>query len=428
MVVILVAVSLFLGVAAPAAGAHSDPALIAALDDEGRYLELTEAGLDATLDDVNQRGVAFAWLDQRGDAAVAVSLADDYVEDLEEIDSRYHTVLVLTSEGFAASSTIYTQDELDSALDASFDDFRAGATADGVSTFSRVLTDSGAGTTASTGTDGSSDAGGGGIGFGTILLGIAAVGAVFFLLRGFTRRRKAKQQAEVDMENDRAEIKEQLKANADRVISLGDRVIAKGDDELITRYEEASRTYQEVSQQVDGASTAAAVDALDDRIDHAEWQFETIEAGLDGRPTPPSPEQQAAAAEAANGGRRGGEPPSGPLPPPPPAPVDSSVATSPKTGRRYPRTTGSRRRGGMGGMGGMLGSILGSVVLGGGLGGGNRSRRSQRRNGGLDDIFGQSGGLGGGVLRRGGRSSTPTSSAGRNRRSSRSRSRGGRSF
>ena len=444
----VVAVAVFLGVAAPAAGAHSDPALIAALDEDGRYLERTEPGLDATLDEVNSRGVAFAWLDQAGDAAVAVSLSDDYVEDLQEIDSRYHTVVVLTSDGFAASSTIYTQQEIDAALDASFDDFRAGAAGDGMTTFNRVLTGSTADTTATTGSadTSSSGSGGGGIGLGTILLAIAAAGGVLLLLRGFSTRRKAKRQAKIDMENDRAEIKEQLKANADRVIYLGDRVIAKGDDQLITRYEEASKTYQEVSLSVDGASTAAEVDALDDRIDHAEWQFETIEAGLSGLPTPPSPREReaAAAAEAAQvaaGGRQSGPPPPGQAPPPPQGPADGSVATSPRTGRRYPRTTGARRRtgtmGGMGGMGGILGSILGSVVLGGGLGGGNRSQRSQRRDG-LDDIFGRSGGLGqrvgsggglgGGVLRRGGRSSRSTSSAGRNRRSGRSRSRGGRSF
>ncbi|MGB5759017.1 MAG: hypothetical protein WBM50_19035, partial [Acidimicrobiales bacterium] len=301
---LVVAVSLFLGVATPAVGAHSDPALIAALDEDGRYLERTETGLGATLDDVNSRGVAFAWLDQPGDAAVAVSLSDDYVEDLQEINSRYHTVVVLTSEGFAASSTIYTQQEIDAALDASFDDFRAGAAGDGVTTFSRVLTDSTADTTATTeSADTSGSGSGGGIGLGTILLAIAAAGGVLLLLRGFSTRRKAKKQARIDMENDRAEIKEQLKANADRVISLGDRVIAKGDDQLITRYEEATKTYQEVSLSVDDASTAAEVDALDDRIDHAEWQFETIEAGLSGLPTPPSPQEREAAEAAAGGGR-----------------------------------------------------------------------------------------------------------------------------
>ncbi len=65
-------------VAAPAAGAHADPALIAALDDSGRYLEVeADATLDEAIDRATAEGIAFAWLDQPGDSRVAVSLADD---------------------------------------------------------------------------------------------------------------------------------------------------------------------------------------------------------------------------------------------------------------------------------------------------------------------------------------------------------------
>ncbi|MGI9597310.1 MAG: hypothetical protein ACR2QK_14200 [Acidimicrobiales bacterium] len=430
------------GGAAPAAGAHSDPAIISALDEEGRYLELTESGLDGSIDEANANGVAFAWLDQGGNSAVAVSLADDYVEDLEEIGSRYRTVVVLTSEGFAASSTVYSQAELDRALDASFESFRVGAAGRGIETFSDSVSGALSGGTTATTTGESGGSSGGGIGFGTILLGIAVLGGGFLLIRSFAKRRKAKQQAEIDMEEDRAEIKEQLKNNADRVISLGDKVIARGDRELITRYEEASKTYQDVSQGVDGASTPEEVDALDDRIDHAEWQFEVIEAELDGLPAPRSPAERRAAEDSAPDPTDDARP--GMPPPPTGRSIDPPVATSPRTGRQYPRTTGRRRSGGgMGGLGGALGGILGSVILGGGLGGGSRSRRSQRRSGGLGGVLGggggrsrtigTGGGLGGGVLRRGGgsrtsrtRSSRRTNSSGRSR--SRSRSRGGRSF
>ncbi len=437
----------FFGTIAPAAGAHSDPVIINSLNDTGRYLELTDASLDTALDAANAEGIAFAWLDQGGDSRVAESLADDFIEDLDEIGSRYRTVLVLTSEGYAASSTAFTTAEVSAALDASFDSFAAGAAARGVEQFndtlSGFLVGQSTGTTVqnpSTGTG--SDDGSGGIGFGTILLGIAVLGGGFMLFRRMSNGRKAKRQAEIDMNEDRAEIKEQLKNNADRVINLGDRVIASGDQQMIRRYEEASATYQDVSQSVDAADTAAEIDELDDRIDHAEWQFEAIEAELGGLPIPPSPAEAEAAAI---------PPPPAPKSPSAPAVDDRSVVTSPRTGRSYP-TPGSRRttrsRGGMGGMGGALGSILGSIVLNGGLGG--RSRRSQRRTGsmggGLGDIFGGTnnrrssssnsrggfGGPGGGVLRRGGssgstRRTTRTGSAGRSR-STRTRGRGGRSF
>ncbi len=398
-------------VAAPAAGAHADPALIAALDDSGRYLEVeADATLDEAIDRANAEGIAFAWLDQPGDSRVAVSLADDYVEDLEELGSRYRTVVVLLGDGFGATSTAYDQGSLDPALDAAFDGFRAGAVGRGLDAFTDRLVEDGAG---QAGSAGGADSGGG-IGLGTIIVGIAVIAAVFLVVRAVGNRRQQKKRAATDMEEDRAEIREQLKNNADRVISLGDRVIASGDQELITTYEEASATYQDVSLNVAGASTPAEVDALDDRIDEAEWQLEFIEAKLDGRPIPPRPSDREADE----------------LEPAPPAPrAEPPVATSPRTGRSYPRTTGRRRpSGGLGGLAGGLGSILGSIVLGGGLGGPNRSRRAQRRTGGHGGIgaggIGGSGGLGGGVLRRGG--------AGR-RRSSRSGSRrparrGGRSF
>ncbi len=449
LVAFVVLTSLFtaVGLVGPAAGAHSDPALIAALDEDGRYIEVSESGIGPSIDRANADGIAFAWLEQGGDSAVAVSLADDYVEDLDEIGSRYRTVVVLTSEGFAASSTVYSQAELDDALDASFDSFRVGAAGQGLDTFGDSLRQALSGGTTATTTDqsGGSDESGGGIGFGTILLGIAVLGGGFMLVRGFSNRRKEKRQADIDMEEDRAEIREQLKNNADRVISLGDKVIARGDQNLIRQYEEASATYQDVSQSVEGAQTAAEVDELDDRIDHAEWQFEVIEAELNGLPTPRSPAERQASEEAA------ANKPAPGLPPPPQgrapqAPSEPPVATSPRTGRRYPTTTGRRSRRG-GGLGGVLGSVLGSVVLGGGLGGGSRSRRSQRRSGGLGGVLGGSspslggrrqtsgGGLGGGVLRRGGGSRTTrsrqtrrTNSSGRSRGSGRSRSRGGRSF
>lgn len=437
LLAVFAGLAVLIGVAAPAVGAHSDPALISALDEDGRYLEETDAAIGAAIDRANPDGIAFAWLSQNGDGRVATSLADDYVEDLRELDSRYHTVIVLTAEGFGAFSDIYTQEELDTALDASFNSFRANNPGQGLDTFVESLNGSLTTSTTTPASSGESSSGGG-LGFGSILAGFAVIGGAFFGIRAWINSRRRKKQAIVDMEEDRAEIREQLKNNADRVISLGDKVIAKGDQELISLYEEASASYQEVSLNVETASTAEEVDDLDDRIDQAEWQFEVIEARLDGRPTPPPPEDLDAP-ETTNAP----PPPSAPgRGAPSPAPSEPPVATSPRTGRRYPRTSGTRRSrsGGLGGLGGGLGSILGSIILGGGLGGG-RSRRSQRRSGGIGMGRGGigtgsirtrqrgggslGGGLGGGVLRRGGNSrrSQPRSKT----RSSR-RSGGGRSF
>ncbi len=455
--VVLAAVGLLLALLAPAGAATSaDPVVVRALQADGRFVEVpTDAAVEAAADRANAAGVAFAWLDRSGDEQTAVLLADEYVEELGAANSRYDTVLLIVGNGFAASSLVWDQSDLDRALDAAFVGFADGDMAGGLDGFTGALPAAEASTTATTtgaAGDPDDDSSGGGIGFGTILLLIALAGGGFLLVRSFLRRRREREQAAVDLAEDRAEIKEQLKNNADRVIALGDRVIARNDRELIVLYEQASAAYQQVSHEVDEAETATEIDELDDRIDHAEWQFEVIEAALDGRPRPrpPAPNDDDLDDEdvdhlddlgdradprrrddqdrlddvderaSAGAGRRG----SRNLPPP--------VVTSPRTGRSSPRSTTRRRGGGgLGGaIGGGLGGILADIVLGGGMGGlGGRSRRTRTRSdrrGGISP----GGGLGGGVLRRGGSSSSRTRSTGPRRRASRSsggRSLGGRS-
>lgn len=429
----------------PAAGAHSDPKVIAALDETGRYTEIaSDPELESAVDRLNARGIAFAWLDQGGDDRVALSLAEDYVEDLDEIGSRYTTVIVLSGDGFGASSYSFIQAEMDPALDAAFNGFADTDIPTGLDAFGTSLDSATtATTTGGTSDSGTSDSGStsdrGGPGFGSILLLLAVGGGGFLLFRRWRAGRRAAEQAAIDLEEDRAEIKEQLKNNADHVIWLGDRAIASKNSELIRIYEEASETYQQVSEQVDGAETAEVVDALDDRIDHAEWQFETIEARLEGRALPPRPTDDDDASDRSAGARppapsRGDRTRARDRVPTPPPERDRSVITSSDRRRRAPRPEPAPRRrsggglggalGGGGGLGGVLGGILGNIILGGGLGGGG-SRRTRRRSG-FDIGFptgsnpGTStrrrttrrttgGGLGGGVLRRGGSSRTRSS-------------------
>lgn len=453
--------------AVPAGADHVDAAIIESIEDGGAYLEGSAPGLDQAIDRATGEGIAFVLLDDESGSEVTTDLAVAVGEDLDAAGSPIHTVVVVSNAGMGASSLIFTQSEVDRAIDASFNQFRTGQHGEGLETFTDTLdvvlagestaTTSGTGSASDSGSDaGSASESGGGIGIGQILLFIAVIGGGFWFIRNFTRSRKAKQQAEVDMAEDRAEIKEQLKNNADRVISLGDRVIASKDQELIRTYEEASETYQEVSQGIDEAETPEQVDDLDDRIDHAEWQFEVIEAKLDGRPAPPPPAPESESDQGTGQGDRT-DGPQGPTPadaprpgglPAPPS-SDGSVARSPRTGRTYPRRTQRRSGGGLGGggLGGALGGVIGNIILGGGLGG-TRSRRSQRRSGGggLGDIFGGGttrspqtrrpsggglGGPGGGVLQRGGSNrsrSTRSNSPSRSRTPNRRRSSGGRSF
>ncbi len=382
---------------------------------DGRYLEFSaNDDLNDSISDANGRGIAFAWVDSDADAE---DLAFELSERLRS--SSYRTALVLTNSSVGAWSPTLDGSEIQSALDASGDDFAGGAVASGVDRFTASLAGGTTATTTSSGGtssgDSSGDSSGGGIGIGSILLIALLGGGGFLLFRNMRGKSKARKQAEIDIEADRAEIKEQLRDNADHVLNLGDRVIAAGKPELITTYEQASAAYQDVSQSVDGATTAEEVDRLDDKIDQAEWQFESIEAELEGRPAPPSPAEVEAQAEAEAKAEAAPAPP-GPTPPAPsndrPAlGADDSVfggrsaprSRQPRYQQPYPRNT-RRRRGG--GMGGILGSILGSIVLGGGgLGGmtGGSRRTQQRRRTTTRNSGGPlgGGGLGGGVLRRG---------------------------
>ncbi|MEM7324975.1 MAG: hypothetical protein AAF531_17945, partial [Actinomycetota bacterium] len=419
-----------------AAALTVDDQVVTALDRDGRYLELTETGVDAAVDDANQLGIAFVWLDQPAEIDVTEGLADGYVLALEDVGSAYHTVLVLTLDAYAAFSTVYDDGEVDQALEASFASFSSGSASRGVDAFTASL-DAAAPAGQSTATtvpgqsaDGAADDSGGGIGLGTILLILAVGGGGFWMFRRWRSNRRAREQAAHDLEEDKLEIEEQLKNNADRVISLGDRVIASGNKELIALYEEATEAYQDVSHRLAETDSAAAIDELDDRIDRAEWQFQVIQARLDGRPAPPEPDYR-------------DDPPVEPedVPVPrPPAPTsadqrgaqgDRSVITSPTTGREYPRPAprsgqaparpaprqrSRRRSGGLGGgLGGALGGVIGNIILGGGLGGVSRRTTRRTRDFSMPDMGGSgrrsagAGGLGGGVLRRGGGSPQPRS-------------------
>ena len=386
--------------AAPAQAAEPD--IADEIDATGRYVEFDLTGAEeAAVDKANDDGVAFVWLNSDQDPE---PLAQSLSRSLDDLGSRYRTVLVLSDSGVAAWSETVADDTIEDGLDASFDQFATGAVAEGLDSFSSTLGQPVESGSSPTTPSGSSDSSGGG-NVGKILLVGLLGGGGFFLFRSLRKRSKAKKQAAAEMETDRAEIKEQLRDNADHVLELGDRVIKSDQGELIATYEQASSAYQHVSQSIDQATSAAEIDALDDKIDHAEWQFESIEAQLEGRPVPPSPAEVQAQAEAA-ASSRADRPALGPN--------ESVLPGGSAPTRSQPRYQPQRRGGGLGG-------VLGSIILGsGGLGGG-RSRRSQRRT---PSYQGRGGGLGGGVLGRG-PSSRRRSSSSRRRSSSSSRRRSG---
>ncbi|MEZ5375486.1 MAG: hypothetical protein R2733_03180 [Acidimicrobiales bacterium] len=398
-----------LGLAPLAAGAQSTAsdaitAIVDELEASGRSVDPAAlplaTGVDAAIGRANAAGIAVVLPDPASDAQ-KLTLAVD--EAMRSSGSRFDSVLVLTPTVIAAEVGDVSEAELDAALDAAFatagdadaiDAFVASLTGENppattaTTTATDTDTDTGNSTSGATdtgtGTD-NTDSGGGFPWLFVILVAIAG----FFGLRFFTNRRKRRAAEQAAIEVDRAEIAEQLRNNADRVIDLGDPVIATKDAELIALYEQASATYQEVSLALPDATTAAEIDALDDRIDEAEWQLEVIAARLAGEPEPLSPAERERAAmppaptgpalgpdDSVFGPRPSGRTSSSRLPPPQPQPA--------------PRRRSSRGGGMSSGMGGMLGSILGQILLGGGRPR-TTSRRTQRRtasSGGFGGAFG----------------------------------------
>ncbi len=431
---LLAALCAFLLFGAAAAGAQTLSEIATELDQNGVYTEQpTDADIEQAIQRANDASIAFAWLDQGGTDPEQIAI--DLLAQLNAMGSSYRTVVVLGNDGVWVQGD---QRNAADAADAALSQFGSRDVAGGLDTVTGVITGSLSGQTTAT-TTAAADAGtadtntaatasSGGVPWFLIFI-LAAV--AFFGFRFFAGKRRASKALAAAIAEDKAEIREQLRNNADAVIDLGDR-IANADDELRQLYEKASRSYTEVSQNIDDAETVEAIDALDDRIDEAEWQFQVIEARLDGRTPPPRPE------------------PDGEIPPPPSAPSSRADGPSRPDGRqpvpplgggrgrrdgpalgsdesifsgngprgqRYeqprqqqPRRQQRRSRRGGGGLGGMLGgamkaglgTMLLRMLLGGGLGAlGGGSRRTQRRTSsrGGRSSGGFGGGLGGGVLR-----------------------------
>ncbi len=367
------------------------------VDATGRYFEFASTpDIDTATQQANDAGAAIVWIDSD---SIALDDAKEVSDALRDRGSKYDTVLILGTEATYAWSV--NRDTAGAAADAARERFGEGDVAGGFTVFTEVLT-------------GSSSAGSSLWWLWLIVVGVAG----FFGIRWFMgRRAEAANEAEL-MELDRQEIIEQVRDNADRVMNLGDQVIAEGDPELLDLYQQASATFQEVSRQAPDATTIEAIDKLDDRMDHAEWQFEVIEARLAGTAPPKQPNTDDP------------PPPNPSTPPPPSSPANrnpaadpdrpalgpnESVIGGPGGQTSYRRPAQRRSSGGLGGMGGM-GGVLGSILIGQAT----RPRRSTRRSRQRRSTTGSwSGRSGGGVLRgrqrsgRGGGGSFGGSSGGR---------------
>ncbi len=356
--------------------AHAQSVDIEAIADQieasGSYLERSVTGeAEAAIGRANGNGVAFVRLDN---ASQSSEIAETLLAELQSRNSSYGAVVVLTNAAVFARGKGNSASAL---TDSITQTFGGGDIAGALDQYlANVGNDAAGGFSDSATTSGSSG------GFPWIVPILLAVGA-YFLFNMMRGRRKTKKEEIKTLEEDREEIIEQLKANADRVIDLGDEVIQAGDPELISIYEEASAAYQNVSNEIRNADTIAKVDVLDDQIDKAEWQFEVIEARLTGQTPPPFLDTDATPDQPA---------PPAPTPPAPqasPAERDAQLRRRGQQPRPLPRRNPryqprqQQRRSGMGGMFGKMAiSVLMSMLMGGGLGQPRQSRRTQRRRSG----------------------------------------------
>ncbi len=228
--IFVAALTLILALPSLAWGQSVDTSAIAEeVSDQGSYLEFSSSSsLDNAIDEANSNGIGFVWLDNDAETATTESLAESIAYGLDAQNSTLHTVLVVSKASMGVYSFVYNRTQNNGASDASVQYFAQGDQATGLTTFTQTLTGS-----ASSGT--SSGSGGG---FWTFIIALLGLGGVFVLYRSWKSKRERKARDLAEMEADRAEVKEQLKANADKVIKLGDEVIQSGDNELIDLYDQ----------------------------------------------------------------------------------------------------------------------------------------------------------------------------------------------
>ncbi len=341
--------------------------IVQSIDDSGRFIDPAlpagERGVDveSAIDRANAAGIAV--IIATGDADVA-GLLGEVVDRLVAEDAALTSVLAFDDVAIEADIEGVTVADIDRGIDGFNAGFEAGGNAAAIDGFVAETVGPITGSTATTlpagddGETGTDETAGSSTVVPWLILGLVAIVA-FFGLRFLVgrRRRRAAEQAELEL--DRAEIGEQLRSNADRVIDLGDPVIASRDTELIGLYEEATTTYQAVSLGLADATTVAEIDSLDDRIDHAEWQLAVIEARLAGRPEPRSPEQVERDLAPAPPAAR---PDTGPALGPDESVFDRRPGPSSPTGRSVPSPR--RQGGGLGSLGGGLGDLLIGILLG----------------------------------------------------------------
>ena len=267
---------------APAALAAQFGEVADALANEGVYVE-------PGAEEVDRDALEEAADDPDTDLSVAV-LADSPAGGEEAlaadlVDEVGGTVLVFSPATLWAESAVYEEDVTLSALDAADAEVGAGGDpGDYGLAFEQALEEGGSG-----------DGGGGFGSLGLLLVGggAAALGGLA-LFRSSRRRRDARQAQERSLEEARTEVRAQVAALAEQIVTFSDRVALSGNNAAQDLFNEASQTYQQAQATLEQSDSPEALERVSDQLDHARWQLESVAALLDGREPPPKPEREEA--------------------------------------------------------------------------------------------------------------------------------------
>ncbi len=196
------------------------------------------------------------------------------------------TVIAMGPDSIGATSTEFSDADLDAALEAIPND---ATDAEVVASFAQSLAPQVFdGATTNSGSTSTS----GGVPWGFIGLVGLAVGGVYLLVRsGSKREEKAR---EADISEAREEIQAQLDVIANEILEDTDAVTLSDNPEVRTYFERASATYATASDELAAADSLNELAEITDRLDEARWQLAAADALRDGKPVPPKPQRERA--------------------------------------------------------------------------------------------------------------------------------------
>ncbi|MGH3650614.1 MAG: hypothetical protein ACRDU9_07880 [Acidimicrobiia bacterium] len=292
----------------------------------------------------------------------ATTFADSAL-DLLDGDGYVVTVAPQTV-GFAGDETVWTPDEMNSALDASL---AGGSDDEVVRLFIESLTGEPIG--------GGSAPGGSTSGGGIPILWIVLIGGGVIAVWMFMNRRTHATRSAERMTQVKNLAKEKLDEVANDILGMEDEVSMSDNAEAKGHYQRASVVYSQAMEETDRAATLQEMLEVSEDLDLAIWELDCAEAILDGKPKPPKPEPPRPAPIPSQQAEGGAEPP--PLPEYDRRPQRQSSGS----GEMMTMLMTMLAMGSMRGRGGGFGGWTGGGGMRPPMGGGGRMRGGGRRRG-----------------------------------------------